>query len=299
MQETTVNYKKNLLKKLIAIRSIYTIHYFKYKKNFRFKGEKHNFWEVVYIDSGKATVVANEKEFSLNQGMCFLHKPNEPHTIYTTDMFANSVIITFDCKNKELFSLCGKILTLSDEQKILLNKIITETKYSFNDNLSDIYLSKMNKKTDAPFGCDQIITNCIELLLISLIRNQHYVIEEKEGIKSVNYSTNVKSIIEILNKKLDKSDKVNLEEIACSLGYSKSFLKMQFKKETGYSIIQFFINMKIEKAKELLSQQKYSISEISDLLGFNSLYYFSRQFKQETSMSPSQYISSIKSDETL
>ena len=57
--------------------------------------------------------------------------------------------------------------------------------------------------------------------------------------------------------------------------------------------------MKIDRAKKLLSQQKYSVSEIADILGFGSVYYFSRQFKLHTDMSPTEYINSIKADNVL
>ena len=57
--------------------------------------------------------------------------------------------------------------------------------------------------------------------------------------------------------------------------------------------------MKIDRAKKLLSQQKYSVSEIADMLGFGSVYYFSRQFKLHTDMSPTEYINSIKADNVL
>jgi two-component system response regulator YesN len=73
------------------------------------------------------------------------------------------------------------------------------------------------------------------------------------------------------------------------LGFSKSYIKAQFKKKTGSSVIQHYISMKIDKAKKLLSQQKYTISEISDILGFSSVFYFSRQFKEYAGVSPSSF----------
>ncbi|MBQ0099450.1 MAG: AraC family transcriptional regulator, partial [Firmicutes bacterium] len=54
-----------------------------------------------------------------------------------------------------------------------------------------------------------------------------------------------------------------------------------------------------DKAKELLVLGRYTVSEIADMLGFNSIYYFSRLFKSNTSMSPTEYVQSIKEDKTL
>ena len=293
-------YQKNELKSQINVGAIYTVHYFKYGKNFRVKGERHDFWEMVFIDSGKANILAENVELQLAQGEAFFHKPGEMHTISTNEDFANSAIISFECKSRALKPIAGKIVKLDEFEKTLLNKIIFEAKANYSDKLNDIYLTKMNKADNPPFGGEQVIKNSIELLLISLLRKQ-------ESSSIPNYNLNISSgtdkivndIINILNDKLDLASSINLNELSFKLGFSKSYIKTQFKKNTGISIIQYFINLKIERAKKMLSQQKYSVSEIADALGFSSIYYFSRQFKLHTDMSPSEYVNSIQADNVL
>ena len=82
---------KQTLKSELNISAVYTIHYFKYGKNFRFREESHNFYELVYLDSGHAIVSADDKILELEQGQAFLHKPNENHTIYTNDKSYNTL----------------------------------------------------------------------------------------------------------------------------------------------------------------------------------------------------------------
>lgn len=291
---------KNTLKCPINITGIYTIHYFKYGKNFNFPKERHDFWEMMYVDSGQAKIISEDKAYYLKQGEAFFHQPNKAHTIHTDDNFANSAIISFECKSKAIKALTNKILTFNDYEKGLLNKIVSEAKISFNDKLNDAYLTKMNKKEQAPFGGEQIIKNCIELLFVSLIRNENTYVKDLEEI-NINLNSNkiVDSVKMILLDKLDNSTAINLDDISYRLGFSKSYIKTQFKKSAGISVIQYFIKLKIDKAKKLLSQQKYSVSEIADLLGFSSVYYFSRQFKLHTDMSPTEYIKSIKADHVL
>jgi len=291
--------KNNLIKK-INVTGLYTVHYFKYGLNFRFEKESHDFWELVYIDSGSTVVVSNEEKFNLKQGQAFLHRPNASHTIYTEKEFANSAIVSFECNAPSIDILAGKVLKFSEFDKILLNRIVTEAKLSYSDKLNDLYLKKMNKNPSAPFAGDQIIKNSIELLLISLIRSQSQP-EEKNNTSPIGVGSDkiVESILNILRKKLDSSTNINLDEISFTLGFSKSHIKTQFKRKTGFSILQYFIGLKIEKAKKLLSQQKYTVSEISDMLGFSSVYYFSRQFKIHTNMSPTKYVNSINADNIL
>ena len=291
---------KNELHTPIKVSGIYTLHYFKYGRNFRFKTEEHDFYELVFIDSGTAKILNDNTTITLNQGEAFLHSPNVPHTIYTDDIFANSAIITFESRSRALKKIVAKILSFNEYEKSLLNKIISEAKNNYTDKLNDVHLKKMSKKESAPFGGEQIIKNSIELLLVSLIRNlQSSKLSSEEINLNANSDQIVKNIRNILSDKLDNAENINLDEISFRLGFSKSYLKSQFKKKTGFSIIQYFINMKIDKAKKLLSQQKYTVSEIADTLGFGSVYYFSRIFKLHTDMSPTEYINSIKADNVL
>ena len=288
------------LRSPVKISGIYTVHYFKYGRNFRFEPESHDFWELVFIDSGNAEILNDGDKLTLKQSQAFLHRPNVYHAIHTNDDFANSAIITFECKSRCLKSIADKILIFNDYEKSLLNKIISETKLGYSDKLNDLHLTKMTKKEKSPFGSEQIIKNCIELLFVSLIRNTQSEVCSTDVMNlSVSSDQIVESIRKILLDKLDQAENINLDEISYKLGFSKSYIKSQFKKKTGFSIIQYYINMKIDKAKKLLSQQKYTVSEISDTLGFGSVYYFSRQFKLQTDMSPTEYVKSIKADHLL
>ena len=67
----------------------------------------------------------------------------------------------------------------------------------------------------------------------------------------------------------------------------------------GISIIQYYILLKIEESKKLISQRKYTYTEIANIMGFNSVHYFSRLFKAHTDMTPSEYAKSIKADNVL
>ncbi len=301
MKIRDVEFTKTPLSREIEIPCIYTVHYFKYGMNFRFENEKHDFWELIYLDSGNAFSINNGKKTQLKQGEAFLHKPNTVHNVYTDHEFSNSAILSFDCSNPIITKLSERVLKFNDFEKTLLNKIINEAKLSYSDKLNDLYLTKMSKRANPPFAGEQIIKNCIELLLVSLLRRLEEDSSKNENINSISNVSDkiIESILSILHEKLELSESINLEKISFNLGYSKSHIKTQFKKKIGVSILQYYIGLKIDKAKKLLSQQKYSVSEISDMLGFSSVYYFSRQFKLYTNMSPTKYSNSINADNVL
>ena len=62
-----------------------------------------------------------------------------------------------------------------------------------------------------------------------------------------------------------------------------------FKKQTGSNLNDYVNQVKIEKARELLGLHEYMMYEISDMLGFENPYYFSKVFKKIMGMTPSEY----------
>jgi AraC-like DNA-binding protein len=85
------------------------------------------------------------------------------------------------------------------------------------------------------------------------------------------------------------SENIELDDMAEVLGVSSSHLGDIFKSYTGMSPYQYFLHLKINKAKELLEIGELSIKEIAFQLSFESQYYFSRLFKKKTGVPPSQW----------
>ncbi len=82
---------------------------------------------------------------------------------------------------------------------------------------------------------------------------------------------------------------VNLNGIGEMLGVSTSHLNAVFKSYTAMTPYQYFISIKIRKAKELLESGAWNIKEVAFRLGFDDQYYFSRLFKKKTGISPSRW----------
>ena len=72
---------------------------------------------------------------------------------------------------------------------------------------------------------------------------------------------------------------------------SPTYLSRTFKETTGYSVIEFFNKIKIDKAKELIIEGNKKIKEVAQTLGFTDEFYFSRIFKRIEGISPSEFYS--------
>lgn len=85
------------------------------------------------------------------------------------------------------------------------------------------------------------------------------------------------------------SHNLTLEHLALHFKYSASHFSMLFQKETGFSPINFFIRLKIQKACQYIELTNLKINEISSQLGFDEPAYFSRIFTKIMDISPSAY----------
>ncbi len=88
----------------------------------------------------------------------------------------------------------------------------------------------------------------------------------------------------------DNSDRIiTLEEMSEGFGFSKDYFGKLFKSNMGVSFNSFYSAVKIEKAKTLLKTGNYKNYEISDMLGYSTVDYFSKIFKEMTGVTPTQF----------
>ena len=66
-----------------------------------------------------------------------------------------------------------------------------------------------------------------------------------------------------------------------------------FYDSIGQSPIQYYTELKMKEAKKLIREKNYSVSQISDMLGYSSIHNFSRAFKKAVGLSPTAYSKSI------
>ena len=96
-------YVKTHLQSIVNVSKIVTVHYYEFDKNFIFRGESHDFWEMVYVDRGEISIYAGESRHHLKQGEVVFHQPNEFHSIAGAGAHGASVfIITFDCHSSAM-----------------------------------------------------------------------------------------------------------------------------------------------------------------------------------------------------
>jgi len=132
---------------------------------------------------------------------------------------------------------------------------------------------------EEPFGFQRTASGiCIQLLAEFCNSQLGVGLIEKSPISRAKY---------IMNEKID--EEIDFKILANNLGISYSKFRSDFKRQTGLSPLQYFLLLKIEKAKNILLSTNISSKQIAYDLGFESNFYFCRLFKNKTGLSPLEF----------
>ena len=263
-----------------------------YSPSFTYEGETHEPWELVFINNGEVIVKTEKESMILKKNQLIIHAPNEYHSIAANNKPCSVAIITFGSSSEPLYQLVDKIIDVEDAEKDSILNIINEGSVLMAGKNYMPPLSKSDK-INIPFS-GQFIKNTLENLLISIIRKQSNKNNEQPNFNAASFHKNniVQSAVMYINENVDK--RLTLKDISKSVGYSVSYISAVFKKHLGTSLINYFLKVRIMKAKQLIEENKYSFNEIAELLGFDSVQYFSTQFKKIAKLTPSQYATMLK-----
>ncbi len=146
-------YIPTILKREIEVESVVSVHYLEHAKNYAFKGESHDFWELVYVDKGQLCEVADELSYELLQGQMIFHKPNEYHNLMANGTVApNVVIVSFVSHSPAMTAFEKKVMYATQQQRKLLSRIIQEARQAFSCPLGDPLVLQLMCDENAPFG---------------------------------------------------------------------------------------------------------------------------------------------------
>lgn len=248
----------------------------------------HNEYEIFYLIEGERQFFFDNRVYNVKSGTLILVDENAIHmtrALREDEMGHNRVILYINKdKMKELdlkFPYINFIKFFHDHYGVYtLNEQQQAHFMSFYQALKEEFDSK-HRNYRAMIDI-KIIQYFIEFMRENI---PHTAAETKSSTKS-HYHT-VYSVADYISEHYDQS--FSLEELANQFFLSKYYLCRVFKKITGYGINEYVNIHRIQKAKRLLEETNLSISEISQLIGYESLTYFEKIFKTYMTISPLKY----------
>ena len=299
MKNSPVHYYGTAADPSMQLQQLFTVHYFEHFRDYPFCGETHDFWELVYVSTGEIIVTdaMYPDPFHLQQGQLLLLPPNTFHEFqYCSRAYIDLFIASFTVSDPVMDVFAQEPLQqTTSAQRDLIVRIIAEARRSFLLPLSEIPLDQVVLlKEHAPYGCLKMIQSYLEQLLILLYRE----LQARQPIRPENAHLQ-KSNLDDVNRALiflkdHLYSPICMDDVCRHVGLSPSQLQKNFSSKIGHTVMGYLSELRIEEAKFLIRQQKYTFTEIAEQLCFCSVHHFSRRFKQLTELTPSEYASSLE-----
>ena len=288
-----VNYRALTPNIPLQIDGIVSVHYFEYTGDFRYDGESHDFWELVYCDKGPLVITAGEREITLETRELYLHPPMQFHNIRTDGTHsASSVIVSFTCKLQGLWRIADRVIEADGYLRSALFSILREAKFSFDNRLGQLYDESLVRRSDnVVFASEQVLLRELELLLIHLVRGKSFA-DEVIAPPGTGEDDKLAPILGYLEANVRR--RLSVGEVSRRFSISPTTLKKLFATHLGCGVMAYFLDCRIREAKKLIREQEKNFSEIALELGFASVHHFSRIFKQKTGMTPTEYGRSVR-----
>lgn len=160
-----------------------------------------------------------------------------------------------------------------------------EAKTDGYDAGADSYISK-------PFNFDMLMVRIRKLIEQQEKRQElfHKTIEVKPGSITITSLDEefIQKALACVEKNIDNTE-YSIEDLSNDVGLHRSHLYRKVQSITGQTPIDFMRSIRLKRAAQLLTGSQYRISEIADMVGFNTIKYFNKYFKEEFGMTPTGY----------
>ena len=257
-------------------KQLYLTHIGYYPKalfHFRERAEGINENIFIYCEEGIGWVEYKGERHELSKNQAFILPANQAHAYGSGNSNPWSIYwFHFKGENINLFSsIIGQVINVeeSDKSRYKDRFLLFEEMYQ---NLAMGY---------SPENLEYI-SFCLRYFLASL----KYLNQYRE-IKNVKETNVVQKSILYMKENLE--NKITLKDIAKNMGYSSSRLGAIFTEKTSYSPMDYYNQLKIQRACSYLQFSDLKLKEIAFRLGFYDPFHFSKAFKQEMEITPKEY----------
>ena len=247
----------------------------------------HDFFELVYIQSGFCLHESKKASTLLVEGDLFLVPPGIEHKYLGTGqislyncLFVKNAISMFE---KDLLKLPALSDLFEDEKKATFPKLHLDL--DEQKRFSRLFRQMIKDMEEKESGWQMRVKCQLACLLIDVSRAfQKHVSAPNEKNPYPNYVSNA---LRIINERFSDPD-LSVSMIAQETGVTPDYLSRQFKLLTGVGVQEYLRRYRFAKATEQLIAG-LSVSEVAANVGFASLCHFSREFKKELGVAPSAY----------
>ena len=236
-------------------------------------------WQLLYVASGKAHFYIKGQEVIVTAGNMVLYQPKqemhyeyfgkdkpEVYWVHFTGGQVRSILKRHDVPMDNNVFYAGNSPTYG---------------YLFKEMILELQTCRVGYET-----------------LLSMYLEQIFVLVQRSRLdKSPVVSSHLQEEMGIARRYFQEhyNEDINIEEYALSRNMSVSYFLKKFKEVTTKSPMQYILGIRISNAVSLLESTDYNVTEISTIIGYDNPLYFSRIFKKQKGVSPSDYRKTLSS----
>lgn len=228
---------------------------------------------LIYCEEGNGQIILKNEKFQVSRNQAFIIPAETSHS-YSASAHSPWSIYWLHFKGEfvPLFSsITGRIINLTDSDKS-----------RFKDRIQLFEEMYQNLEMGYNFENLEYVSFCLMHYLASL----KYTNQFRE-IKKVKETDVIQKSIQFMKDNLE--EKISLKDIARYVGYSESRLGAIFMERISYSPIEYYNQLKIQRACSYLQFSDLKLKEIAFRLGYYDPFHFSKTFKKEMEITPKEY----------
>ena len=230
-------------------------------------------YQLLYIASGKAEFYFHGKKEIVTAGHMVIYRPKEEQRYYYYGKDQPEVYwVHFTGNNvKNILRKYG----IADDIHTIYAGTSLEYKRIFTSMIQELQLCRDDYE-------ELLIHYFMELLILI-----HRLPDEKPRKRERIVMHEIEQAVQYFTENYNTS--ISIDRYAQSHNLSISWFIQNFKQYTGTTPTQYILLLRISNAKDLLENTAYNVSEIANIVGYDNPLYFSRIFKKQSGVSPSEY----------
>lgn len=244
----------------------------------------HDFLEIAYVLSGEGKYRIDDKIYDVREGDLVIINSGVMHqALFCPQVEVPTTEFFVGFSNIRISGCPANYMPLPNGECVL------HTTGELSQRLFRLCSSMEAENAVRRQGRYFMLKSYLIQMLLLVIREQCEPMERPRGcdFETANRKYVVDKIVEYIEDHYN--EKISLDQIAENMYLSPFYISRIFKSETGSAPIRRLINIRLEKARELLEGgYQGSIQEVAAMVGYDDAYHFSKLFKKRYGVSPSQ-----------
>ena len=248
----------------------------------------HDLFELTVVTDGEAVISTNDVSTRVKKGDIYLSFPGDIHKIVSSadaplkyDFFA--------------FQLADESFK-RDFEHIVADYASPRTRLFHNDRIRNLIGNAIAEIDSSLYCSDELLNAIFKQIIIYVIRGFREINPQKNSANTSDQELLCHRIMNYIDTHIYSLK--NLSELEDFTDYSYGYLSSIFKRITGNTLRSYFLDRRLDAARLLLLEGKLSVSRISEMLSYASVYAFSKAFKEKYGIAPKVFMEENKKSQS-